>query len=157
VPDLIGIKERKYIDATATHAHRYIGDLMRYAALVSFTETADFGPYHVLGRDTKRVQMRLPDEALYALALYIYSLQPPPNPNPVDEKARAGQKIFVSEGCPTCHTPPLYTSNKLTLASGFTPPNNQPASLDVSPISVGTDSGLALRRAKELGTTRRHR
>ena len=71
VPDLIGIKDSKYIDATATHLHREIGDLMRYAALVSFADTADFGSYHVLLSDTRRVQARLPDEALYALALYI--------------------------------------------------------------------------------------
>ena len=44
VPDLIGIKDRKYIDHTATHLHRGVGDLMRYAALVSFAEAADFGP-----------------------------------------------------------------------------------------------------------------
>jgi len=31
----------------------------------------------------------LPDDALYALALYIYSLQPPSNPNPLDAKAEA--------------------------------------------------------------------
>jgi hypothetical protein len=36
IPDLIGIRERKYIDHTATHQHRGIGDLMRYAALVDF-------------------------------------------------------------------------------------------------------------------------
>jgi hypothetical protein len=29
IPDLIGIKDRKYIDHTATHLHRGIGDLMR--------------------------------------------------------------------------------------------------------------------------------
>ena len=29
-------------------------------------------------------------------------------PNPFDEKARAGQKIFTREGCPMCHTPPPY-------------------------------------------------
>src|SRR5207249_9736856 len=85
VPDLIGINERKYIDHTATHLHRGIGDLMRYAALVSFAETADFGPYHMLGESTRRMNARLPDEALYALALYIYSLDPPRNPNPFDD------------------------------------------------------------------------
>jgi len=150
IPDLIGIKERKYIDHTATHSHRGIGDLMRYAALVSFAETADFGPYHVLGPETQRVNARLPDEALYALALYIYSLEPPSNPNPFDERAKAGERIFAREGCTTCHTPPLYTSNKLTLAKGFTPPKDKPAS-DLIPISVGTDSGLALATRKGTG------
>ena len=33
IPDLIGIRDRKYIDHTATHRHRGPGDLMRYAAL----------------------------------------------------------------------------------------------------------------------------
>jgi len=150
-PDLIGIKSRKYIDATATHQHRVIGYWMRYAAMVSFADTADFGPYHVLLPDTNRARARLPDEALYALALYIYSLQPPRNPNPFDEKAEAGQKIFAREGCPACHTPPLYTSNKLTLAQGFTPPKDKPASLDVLPISVGTNPELALATRKGTG------
>ncbi len=150
-PDLIGMKDRKYIDATATHLNRGVGDLMRYAALVSFADTADFGSYHVLLPGTRRVQARLPDEALYALALYIYSLQPPSNPNPSDEKSLAGQKIFAQEGCAGCHTPPLYTNNKLTLAQGFTPPKDKPASLDVIPVSVGTDPGLALRTRKGTG------
>lgn len=150
-PDLIGVRDRKYFDATATHLHRGIGDLMRYAAQVSFAETTDFGKYHVLSPDTRRVEARLPDEALYALALYIYSLQPPTNPNPMDSKAKAGQKIFVREGCAGCHAPPLYTNNKLTLAPGFKPPKDKPASLDVMPISVGTDPGLALETRKGTG------
>ena len=150
-PDLIGIKDRKYLDHTATHLHRGIGDLMRYAALVSFADAVDFGPYHVLSPGTKRVQARLSDEALYALALYIYSLQPPANPNPHDEKARAGEQIFMREGCATCHTPPLYTNNKLTLAEGFPLSKSVPATLDILPISVGTDPGLALATRKGTG------
>jgi len=50
-----------------------------------------------------------------------------------------------------CHTPPLYTSNKLTLAQGFTPPKDTPAGLDILPISVGTDPGLALKTRKGTG------
>lgn len=148
IPDLIGFKDRKYIDHTATHLHRDIGDLMRYAAQVTFAEMTDFGPHRMLSAETKRVQARLPDEALYALALYIYSLQPPPNPNPFNEKAKAGQKVFVREGCPGCHTPPLYTNNRLTLAQGFAPPKDKPASIDILPVSVGTDPGLALSTRK---------
>jgi hypothetical protein len=150
-PDLIGIKHRKYIDHTATHLHRGIGDLMRYAALVSFAETTAFGPHQMLGKATRRVQTRLSDEALYALALYIYSLQAPPNPNSFDEKAKAGQKVFAREGCASCHTPPLYTNNKLTLAEGFIPPKDAPATLDIMRLSVGTDPGLALGTRKGTG------
>ena len=151
IPDLIGIKDRKYIDHTGTHLHRGVGDLMRYAALVSFAEPADFGSYHVLSPTTRRVQARLPDAALYALALYIYSLTPPPDPNRFDERSAAGRKIFQREGCPACHTPPLYTSNKLTIALGYSPPSNPPATLDVLRLSVGTDPGLALKTRKGTG------
>jgi len=150
-PDLIGIKDRKYLDHTGTHLHRGIGDLMRYAALVSVADAVDFGPYHMLAPTTKRVRARLPDEALYALAMYIYSLEPPPNPNPRDERANAGNEIFVRERCGRCHTPPLYTNNKLTLALGFTPADDAPATLDVMEISVGTDPGLALATRKGTG------
>jgi hypothetical protein len=151
VPDLIGIRDLKYIDHTGTHLHRGIGDLMRYAALVSFADATDFGPYRMLGPDTTRFQTRLPDSSLYALALYLYALEPPRNPNRGDERAVAGEKIFQRESCASCHTPPLFTNNKLTLASGFVPPPDKPASLDVLTVSVGTDPGLALRTRKGTG------
>src|SRR5207248_3172294 len=122
--------DRIYIDHTATHLHRGIGDLMRYAAMVSFAETADFGSFDVLGKHTRRVEARAPDEALYALALYIDSLQPPENPNPNNATARLGERIFQHEGCPACHTPPLYTNNKLTLARGFRNIMKSPAASD---------------------------
>src|SRR5205814_2100183 len=51
---------------------------------------------------------------------------------------------------PGCHTPPLYTNNKLTLAKGFQAPNDG-HSTDIMPLSVGTDSGLALRTRKGTG------
>jgi len=151
VPDLIGIKERKYIDHTATHLNRGIGDIMRYAALVSWAESTEFGDHQMLGGGAEMPKVRRSDEALYALALYIQSLRPPRNPNPYNDSARAGEKLFHREGCVGCHIPPLYTSNKLTLAQGFTPPKDLPATLDVLPVSVGTDPGLALHTRKGTG------
>ena len=44
-----------------------------------------------------------------------------------------------SEGCATCHTPPLYTNNKLTPADGFAVPPDHREKYDILPISVGTD------------------
>lgn len=151
IPDLIGVAERKYIDHTATHLNRGIADLMRYAAMVTSAEPGVFGPHNVLPGDAERVSVRHSDEMLYALALYLGSLQPPRNPNPLNELARAGGKVFDREGCPACHTPPLYTNNKVTLATGFQPPEDLPATLDVLPISVGTDPGLALKTRKGTG------
>lgn len=151
VPDLIGVKERKYIDHTATHLNRGTGDLMRYAALVSFGETTQFGPHNMLGGGAQRPKARRSDEVLYALALYIQSLEPPQNPNRADDSSKAGELIFKREGCVNCHVPPLYTNNKLTLAVGFEPPKNAPKSLDILRISVGTDPGLALKTRKGTG------
>jgi hypothetical protein len=150
-PDLIGLKDRKYIDHTATHGLRGPEDVMRYAALVSCCDSADFGPYEMLTQKGRRVVYRFPDELLYALVQYIYSLEPPPNPNLSDPRAAAGRKVFEREGCGGCHTPPLYTNNKLTLAAGFTPPSDHPQQRDILPISVGSDPGLALKTRKGTG------
>lgn len=149
IPDLIGFKDRKYIDHTGTHRHRGIGDLMRYAALVSFAENVEFGGQRMTLPGTERFQTRLPDAALYALALYVYSLEPPMNPHPFDAEARAGQAVFERERCGRCHTPPLYTNNKLTPVDGFTPPPDAPE--DIARGSVGTDPGLALDTRKGTG------
>lgn len=151
IPDLIGIRDRRYIDHTGTHLHRDIGDLMRYAAHVTWAESVEYGPHKILSGNQPRVWPRWPDEALYALAKYIYSLEPPSNPHPFDAHAKAGQQVFQRAGCPVCHTPPLYTNNKLTLARGFRPPPDRPATLDIMPVSVGTDPGLALRTRKGTG------
>jgi hypothetical protein len=85
------------------------------------------------------------------LTLYLYSLKPPPNPNKFDALARRGQQVFWSEGCAECHTPPLYTNNKLTPVDGFTVPEEHKRKYDILPISVGTDPGLALRSLRGTG------
>ena len=151
VPDLIGVADRRYLDHTGSHLNRGIGDLMRYAALVSYAESAEFGPHRMLTAKQRKIEGRLPEEALYALALYIESLVPPPNPNVLDDTARAGEKLFRSQGCAGCHVSPLYTNNKLTLAEGFTLPSSVPSTLDVLPVSVGTDPALALKTRKGTG------
>ena len=98
VPDLIGLKERKYFDHTASHLHRNIGDLMRYAALVSFAEATTFGPHEMLAPTQPKIYVRVPDEALYALALYIYSLEPPVNPNAFDVHSEEGREDLHARG-----------------------------------------------------------
>lgn len=150
-PDLIGLKDRKYIDHTATHLLRGPEDVMRYGALVSCCDSADFGPYHMLTEKGRRIAYRFPDELLFALAQYLYSLKAPKNPNLGDPRTATGRKIFEREGCGGCHAPPLYTNNKLTLAAGFTPPQDHPLREDILSISVGTDPGLALKTRKGTG------
>jgi hypothetical protein len=153
VPDLIGVKDRRYLDRTGLIQHRSIGDLMRYAALVQGGERLDrFGDFKL--RDPlpdPATLIRYSDEQLYALALWLYSLKPPPNPHEFDALAARGQKVFEREACVMCHTPPVYTNNKLTPAEGFTPPPGADQKYDILPISVGTDPGLALKTRKGTG------
>jgi len=147
VPNLIGVKERRYLDHTGLVQQRSIGDLMRYAALVQVgVRFETFLNFKILEQlPDPSTELRYGDEQLYALALYIYSLKPPPNPNKFDPHAARGQKVFEREGCATCHTPPLYTNNKLTPVEGFRPPQADLRRFDILPISVGTDPGLALK------------
>jgi len=162
LPDLIGIKERRYLDATGLVRHRSIGDLMRYAALNQgmdmlarygeFVPAAatDFGDVPG-GFFARTAGARYSDEQLYALALYIYSLKPPPNPNPFDALAAQGQRVFESEDCGACHAPPLYTNNKLNPAPGFAVPDDHPKKFDILRRSVGTDPRLALSTRRGTG------
>ena len=151
--DLRGVKDRKYLDATATHVNRGPADIARYGILVEYADAAVFGEHHMLPAELTRVPLRPPDEAMYAMALYIDSLEPPKSPYAFDDKAKHGKEVFESEGCVKCHTPPLYTNNKLVAAPGFEPPANDPrsAQLDVSARRVHTDPGLALKTRKGTG------
>jgi hypothetical protein len=155
VPSLIGIQDLKYLDATGLVRHRSIGDLMRYAAANQGLDTlAHYGDFQPSAKSTGfsgDEGTRYSDEELYAMALYIYSLKPPANPNPFNDPARRGQQVFQQQGCAGCHIPPLYTNNKLTLAQGFQAPNDLRAGGDVLNVSVGTDPTLALQTRRGTG------
>jgi hypothetical protein len=161
VPDLIGVKDRRYLDRTGLQQHRSIVDLMRYAALnqdtLSLARYGDFcpgcppaGPAAGQLPDPS-VRGRYSDEQLYALAVYVYSRQPPPNPHRLNAEAKRGQKVFAREGCGGCHTPPLYTNNKLTPAAGFKVPEEHRTKYDILNVVVGTDPGLALKTRRGTG------
>lgn len=154
IPSLIGVKDRRYLDWTGLRQHRDTGDLMRYA---SFTADMDaliqYGDF-IPAADTRGIHGRLPDaakrqrwsdEQLYALALYLESLEPPENPNKPDDLSRKGKSVFESEGCGTCHTPPIYTNNKLTPVKGFKVPAEHRKKFDILDVVVGTDPTVALK------------
>ncbi|MFN7993423.1 MAG: hypothetical protein U0Q18_07475 [Bryobacteraceae bacterium] len=155
IPSLIGIQDLKHWDATGLVNHRSIGDFMRYAIVNQGLDTlayyGDFLPGPAGTNFSGELGVRYSDEQLYALALYISSLQPPPNPNPIDDRARHGEKVFRREGCPVCHTPPLYTNNKLTPALGFKVPPDLLKTGEVLNVCVGTDPTLALGTRRGTG------
>jgi hypothetical protein len=151
IPDLIGIRERRYLNHTGTILHRSVGDLMRYAALAQGAEAgSSWGDFRV-GPEVPPFAVRYTDEALYALARYLYALQPPPNPNHTGAQSRAGREVFEREGCGGCHTAPLYTNNKLTPADGFEIPTNGATVADVMPVRVGTHPELAMLSRRGTG------
>jgi hypothetical protein len=144
IPDLIGVRERVFLDHTGIVRHRKIGDLMRYTTLAQ-----DFFVAEVLGEGgTRRMpSQRYSDAQLYALSLYLYSLRPPENPNPFDAAAQRGKRLFEREACSRCHAPPLYTNNKLIPVEGFEPGNNP----DVGGPPIGVDPRYALDSRKATG------
>lgn len=164
IPDLIGVQDRRYLDRTGLQQHRSIVDIMRYAALNQGGDNlASYEGFVPAASDLKTLPPpdklspplaqpdRYSDEQLYALGLYIYSLKPPPNPTKFDALAASGKNIFERESCPMCHTPPLYTNNKLTPAEGFTVPKDHLKKYDILPISVGTDPNLTLKTRRGTG------
>jgi hypothetical protein len=164
IPDLIALQERRYLDHTGLVRHRGVADLMRYAALNQavdlYSRHGDFVP---VAEDYRTVpdpyadslfpfaNGRYSDEELYALAQFIYSLQPPANPNSMNALASRGKEVFAREGCGACHTPPLYTDNRLTPAVGFRPPTRDLERFDIMTRSVGTDPDLALKTRRGTG------
>ena len=161
IASLIGIRDVRYFDRTGTSRHRNIQDLMRYSEMIAdvsdaLTHYGD-GPGSRLKPENMGLGggiKRTPDALLYALARYLYSLQPPENPNPLDARARRGAQVFQSSGCNRCHTPPLYTNNRLTLAKGFEPPAALRNDPDIMQVSVETDPSLALTTRKGTGLYR---
>ncbi|HXJ44376.1 MAG TPA: di-heme oxidoredictase family protein, partial [Bryobacteraceae bacterium] len=138
IPDLIGVQERRYLDHTGLIRQRDIGDLMRYSSLAQDLFTQDrYGSATV--SEARPPSVRYSDEQLYALALYLYSLRPPANPNLFNAAAARGKKVFESEKCGNCHTAPLYSSNKLVAVDGFQPPTGGEFAADVISERVGTD------------------
>jgi hypothetical protein len=158
VPDLIGVANRKYLDRTGSTRHDSIGDLMRYASMAQGIEfLSDFGGFIPSGVENfsklppPETQERFSDEQLYALALYLYSLHPPRNPNPVDALAQAGERVFEREGCAGCHTPPLYTNNKLLPVGGFNIPAAHLSKFDVLNVPIDTDPRLTMQTRRGTG------
>ena len=142
-----------YLDATATHRNRGPEDIARYAILVTVAEDGAIGPHTFLPAADRALRYRYSDEAMLALAKYIYSLQPPPNPNRPNDVTARGEQVFERADCARCHPPPLYTNNRLVPVDGFTPvahPSSPPAS-DVMRTRVGLDPGLALKTRKGTG------
>ncbi len=152
IPDLHPLRYNRYIDATGTHRLRGPEDVARYSAFVSGADPMEFGRYKLLEPQQRRVFFRFADEVLYAIGVYLTSLEPRKNPDVgPGELVTRGRGVFARENCAQCHAPPNYTSGKLTVAQGFTPAADHPNQSDILGICVGTDAGLAMKTRKGTG------
>lgn len=152
ISDLQNLRYSRYLDATGTHRLRGPEDVARYAALVTGADRMDFGPHRMLNDEQRRVRFRYADEVLYAIGVFLMSLEPPKNPDVATLTVlNEGERIFRGEGCASCHAPPAYTTGKLTVAVGFNIPPDHPNRVDIVDVSVGTDADVALKTRKGTG------
>ena len=152
ISDLQNLRYSRYLDATGTHRLRGPEDVARYAALVTGADRMDFGPHRMLTDEQRRVRFRYADEVLYAIGVFLMSLEPPKNPDLASLAVlNEGERIFRREGCASCHAPSAYTTGKLTIADGFNMPPDHPNRADIVDVSVGTDADVALKTRKGTG------
>ena len=116
VPDLIGVKDRKYLDHTGLSSSSLD---RRHDALCraepgrrqSWRATAASSPRREISAPcpTRQHRGRYSDEQLYALALYIYSLKPPANPNKFDAPGGArAEDLCPRRLCRLSHAAALH-------------------------------------------------
>jgi serine/threonine protein kinase len=160
VPDLFGLKNRRYLDRTGLQRHRGIEDLMRYAALnQGMDNLSRFGNFVPAGSDFKDLPepesylfRRYSDKQLLALARYAYSLETPTNPHKFDEPAQRGQQVFRAQGCARCHDPEKdYGNDLLVAAPGFEVPDDHPDKERIIRTQVNTDPILTMATRRGTG------
>lgn len=122
IPDLWGMRGQPYLTQAGTLRHEHPATL----ALRQETQLLQ----------TSRERTRPPRELAWALATYVYSLEPPPrDPPPPTDQARSGARTFARH-CASCHAH----------ATGGGKP--------VPAERVGTDPTLALGHARGTGKYR---
>ena len=97
IADMIGVKDRKYLDLTARFEQRIsetsCATLCPALAEIIFSSLPTLPPER---SPPASESCRPSDEQLYALARYVYSLQPPKNPNLPKTRAMGAGQTQVS-------------------------------------------------------------
>ena len=163
IPDLIGIRDRKYLDKTGLGRHRGVADIMRYAAMnQSLDVLGNYGgfvpPRPTRGRFRRRGRAPSRDRQIVTPTrsftrsrssstrcrrrrIRIRSTR----------RRNAARRCSTGSGCARCHTPPLYTANQLVPADGFTPPPDHLKRYDILDVRVGTDPALTMTTRRGTG------
>jgi len=104
------------LGGTAAKPGRF-GWKARVPDIESFVETA-FA--QELGLPRKTAGQTYPDIAIEEIAAFVRLLGPPPHRD-MDERAKAGERIFGEIGCAQCHTPSLRLTPQAAAESGGPP------------------------------------
>jgi hypothetical protein len=153
IADLIGVRDRRYLDLTVRLEHRSLPDVARYGSMC-WASNYFFSPATSIPPSAVKSvygSMRYSDEQAYAFAVYLYSLRPPPNPNRPNALTRTGKIVFEREGCTGCHTPPLYTNNKILPAGDFQPPPSHRTKYNILDARIGIDPTAATKSLRGRG------
>ncbi len=122
-PDFGGLRDLPYLHHTANWFHRGT------ATLAVRCETLFV---------TGNLQHTRPPRVLaWALAAYLRNLEPPPPLTGPSPQSEAGQAVFEAAGCPDCHEPPIFTSDRR-----------------VSVEEIGTDPAAGLSAVRSTGDYR---
>ena len=155
IRDLRGVKHRPFLDATATHLNREPADIARYAAAVMYAGIpASFGTHDTFPEGAPRPLYHIEDDVLFALAMFLYSLEPAENPmkhrlNPA--LVARGREVFEQQDCARCHKPPDYSGDWLMPVGGYEVPEDHPLKDRIRRAPIDTDPGLALKTRKGTG------
>ncbi|MBP9087142.1 MAG: hypothetical protein KBG15_13560, partial [Kofleriaceae bacterium] len=122
IPDLWALRDQQYLTQAGTIRH--IGP----AALAIRQET------QLLHANLQRI--RPPREIAWALAMYLYSLTPPPVPEPADIAQVAQGRQLFDEHCQRCHASPSWSGDAYPVAR------------------IGTDPALATGHGRGTGRYR---
>ncbi len=123
-PDLGGLAEMPYLQHNANWIHGGLATVAIRAETLFITANNE--------------RSRIPRVLSWAAGAFFRSFEAPPpaDPNPGPE-AIAGEAVFLDVGCADCHTPPLYTSDRL-----------------ITLEEIGTDPAAGLSPARYTGYTR---
>lgn len=121
IPDLWGVRDQTALTQAGT---------IRHGSPLALAIRQDTQLIH-----TNHQRVRPPRELAWALAMFVYSLAPPPSPHSADALAERGKRVFDAE-CRSCHSNAAYGGEPIPAPK------------------VGTDPALANGRARGTGKYR---
>ena len=160
IADLIGVRDHRYLDLTVRLEHTSLADIARYGSMCWASNYFFSSSSAIPDAEITAVSdsMRYSDEEAYAFALYVYSLEPPPNPDRPNALTRKGAAVFEREGCPVCHTRHFTQATKFFPQGDFQPPAHHRARYNIFGMPISDSILLQPSRACEgVAITRSHR